>query len=274
MSEIPFNWDDLRLFLAVARHGGLAGAATETEKSAPTLGRKILALERQLGKDLFERSSRGYKLTDDGQTLFSMAVEIEDRIQPIASLNADTARPSVKVSAGTWVTHHLCQYVNDLTAQQLRVQFIAANQALNIAHREAAIGIRNERPTQTHLAAQPLNQIQFSTYATNPDIKTWIRVVGTTPSAQWVQHHIGNSYSLEVTDPRNALDIILAGTARGVLPTFIGDNQSQLTRVSETIDDLQHQQWLVTHHDDRHREDVRQVIDWVRDVLGSAEILR
>jgi DNA-binding transcriptional LysR family regulator len=46
MNETSFDWDDLRLFLAVAREGGLAAAAAITEKSAPTLGRRMLGLEQ------------------------------------------------------------------------------------------------------------------------------------------------------------------------------------------------------------------------------------
>jgi hypothetical protein len=37
MDETKFDWDDRRLFLAVAREGGLAAAAGSTGKSAPTL---------------------------------------------------------------------------------------------------------------------------------------------------------------------------------------------------------------------------------------------
>ncbi len=46
------NWDDLRLFLHVAEQGGLAGAAEKTGVSAPTLGRRMLALERASGRAL------------------------------------------------------------------------------------------------------------------------------------------------------------------------------------------------------------------------------
>ena len=42
------DWDDLRLFLHVAEQGGLAGTATLTGISAPTIGRRMLALERQI----------------------------------------------------------------------------------------------------------------------------------------------------------------------------------------------------------------------------------
>jgi len=52
MNETKLNWDDLRLFVAVARAGGLASAEKTTGKSAPTLGRRMLALEAYLRQDL------------------------------------------------------------------------------------------------------------------------------------------------------------------------------------------------------------------------------
>ena len=51
----PIDWEALRLFLAVARAAGLAGAARQTGISAPTLGRQMTALERRINQRLFER---------------------------------------------------------------------------------------------------------------------------------------------------------------------------------------------------------------------------
>ena len=67
MDERSVNWEDLNLFLAVARAGGLSAAAAATGKSAPTLGRRMLALEAALGSDLFRRLPRGYELTEGGR---------------------------------------------------------------------------------------------------------------------------------------------------------------------------------------------------------------
>lgn len=53
MNEMNFDWSDLRIFLAVARHGSLAAAAKVTGLSAATLGRHITGLERVLGEELF-----------------------------------------------------------------------------------------------------------------------------------------------------------------------------------------------------------------------------
>ncbi|WP_051337366.1 helix-turn-helix domain-containing protein [Leisingera daeponensis] len=103
MNETKLDWDDLRLFLAVAREGGLAAAAASTGKSPPTLGRRMLALERRLGHDLFRRLARGYELTKDGRALVGTAEALESRILSLTTKAASSV-PTVKISAGTWVT--------------------------------------------------------------------------------------------------------------------------------------------------------------------------
>ncbi len=45
------------------------------------------------------------------------------------------------------------------------------------------------------------------------------------------------------------------------MPCFIGDQDPGLRRAGELIGDLTETQWLVMHDDDRHREEVRFVIE-------------
>lgn len=275
MGETTFDWDDLRLFLAVARHGGLAGAQHETGKSAPTLGRRMLALERRPGQQLFERLARGYELTEQGEALFATTSELENSIYPIVSTANGERQAPVKVSAGTWISYRLCQHMAGFVSRtRIPVRLISADHVLDIAHREAVIGVRNARPTHQSLAGQPINTIRFATYAATEDVQTWARVIRNTPSARWVLAKSQNVTCIEVTDPRNALDMTLAGLTKAVLPTFIGNSQSSLMQVSDEIPELQHEQWLVTHHDDRHRTEVRTVINWIRDVLGNEAVIR
>lgn len=275
MNETNLSWDDLRLFLSVARNGGLAGAAADTQKSAPTLGRRIVALERTLGMALFERSARGYTLTTDGNALLEQVLKLEASVAPILSVAQQRPALQVKVSAGVWVTHFLCLHLNSAHGwPETHVQFISTNQVLDITHREAVIGIRNSEPTQPNLVRQPLQCVDFAVYATQPEVTTRAQVIGTTPSAQWTRQQASHAPVIEVTDPRNALDLALAGIARAVLPTFIGDAQTGLVRVTDTIEALQHQQWLVTHHDDRNRTEVRRVVNWIKTILGTDVTLR
>ncbi|RLJ51639.1 LysR family transcriptional regulator [Litoreibacter meonggei] len=265
MNEMNFDWDDLRLFLAVAREGGLAAAAAQSGKSPPTLGRRMLSLERRIGLDLFRRLARGYELTEDGHALLSKVKELEKQILPIVTVQNT---PVVKVSAGLWVTHLLCDHVADIISQdQIRLRFIAADEQVDIGRREALIGIRNQRPEGPGLAGRRVTRIQFAVYARDGNVKTWARVIGSTPSAKWVLQMIDGGDSIEVTSPRNALDLALTGTARVVLPTFIGRHFGALKQVTPVIDELEHDQWLVTHHEDRFVPEVRKVIDRIFAIL-------
>ncbi len=270
MNEMNFDWDDLRLFLAVARRGGLAAAASQTKKSAPTLGRRMLALERKLGRELFVRLPREYVLTEDGERLLSDVSALEDRIAPLVQSGADQAVPVVKISAGSWVTHLLCTRVGEIVGDnRVRLRFMAADEDLDIGRREALIGIRNRRPTEIGLAGRRIGRIQFAIYARTPDVTTWARVMGKTPSAQWVAKAAREAETIEVTSPRNALDLALSGAARVALPTFIGDRTDGLQAVGAPIEELEHEQWLVTHHEDRFLPEVRSAIDRIHALLSD-----
>ncbi len=261
MNETNFDWDDLRLFLAVARLGGLSAAATATGKSAPTLGRRMLGLERRLGRELFERQARGYTLTPDGEDLLANVIGLENRVRPLTRTDQEQASPLVKLSAGTWVTHVLCSKLSYLAdRERVRLRFIADDATLNIGHREAVIGIRNQRPDDTRLAGRKIGNVHFAIYALDENVKGWARVIGNTPSARWVRSAVRTKEDIEVTHPRNALDLALSGFCRAVLPTFIGAQYTQLNMISPPIDDLTHEQWLVTHHEDRFLPEVRNVI--------------
>ena len=60
------NWDDLRLFLEVARTGSISGAAKQLDVQHSTVSRRLRKLEQQLGARLLERKNSGYELTAAG----------------------------------------------------------------------------------------------------------------------------------------------------------------------------------------------------------------
>ncbi|SLN39923.1 LysR family transcriptional regulator [Ruegeria meonggei] len=271
MNERDLDWDNLRLFLAVARAGGLGSAAERTGKSAPTLGRRMIELERNLGAELFLRKPRGYDLTEDGQKLLEKAASIEARILPITESSLATAPLLVKISAGTWVTRVLMGAAGKLCGSiPVRLRFISSEDVLRIGHREAAIGIRNHRPEEISLAGRKTGRVRFAVYAVDKSVSTWARVLSNTPSAIWLRENAQSGDAIEVTAPQNALDLATAGVARAVLPTFIGNSQRRLKQVSPLIVDLEHDQWLVSHHEDRFLPEVRHVIDRTYAILSEA----
>ncbi|WP_349367327.1 LysR family transcriptional regulator [Salinarimonas sp.] len=263
MHETSIGWENLRLFLAVARAGGLSPAARATGSSPATLGRRMSALERALGRELFVRRDRGYEPTPEGRALMDELAEIEARILRLTAAPAGGARPLVKLSAGTWTTLFLLERLDEIVGAppDIRLRFIAAESVLDIPHREALIGLRNRRPTETGLAGRRLGAVNFAPYAAPGAPARWIKVVADTPSARWLDREIGADAFCEVSTPRNSLDLALAAAGVALLPTFVGDRQAGLERVGETIPELAHEQWLVTHQHDRHLPEVRRTID-------------
>lgn len=269
MNERNVDWNDLHLFLAVAQEGGLSPAARTTRRSAATLGRRMLALERSIGRELFVRHDRGYQMTVEGRKLLDALTEIETRIVRLTAAPGGGERPLVKVSAGTWTTMALLEKLDDITGMpaDIRLRFISAENTLDIPHREVVIGFRNHRPTEDSLAGRKLSRVEFAPYASAGAPERWIKVLADTQSARWLHRTIGNDAVCEVNAPRNSLDLALAGKGIALLPTFIGDHQKGLQRTGGTIPELAHDQWLVTHQDDRHLPEVRRTIDRLCRVL-------
>jgi DNA-binding transcriptional LysR family regulator len=266
----PARWDDLAAFLAVARTGGLSAAAREIGSSAPTLGRRMRALERNLGRELFVRRTHGYDLTDAGRNMQRELESVAGRLDRITSRSAGNASPVVKLSAGTWTTLTLARRARELAGDppDVRIRFMASEDILSINRREAVIGIRNRRPTEAGLAGRRLAHVDFAAYAAPDASSGWIRVRADTPSARWVAARAEDGIAHEASHPRLALDLALAGAGRAILPTFVGDREAGLVRVGEPVPELAHDQWLVTHDDDRALPEVRRTIDRVVRILG------
>ena len=265
------DWDALRLFLAVAREGGLSPAAKVTGSSPATLGRRMLKLERHLGIDLFHRHDRGYELTTEGRELASRLAPVEGQIARLLKPKDRLNKPLIKLSAGTWSALALMSRITDIvgTPQDLRLRILSDEQNLSITNREIHLGIRNKKPVQDNLAGQKLPPVHFAPYATAKAPDRWIGVLADTPSARWVKKKVGRDAICEVTSPRNSLDLALAGLGIAVLPTFIGDTQDGLKRVGQIIPELSHDQWLTMHQDDRHLPEIRRAIDRIRTILQS-----
>nr|WP_319512880.1 LysR family transcriptional regulator [uncultured Cohaesibacter sp.] len=264
------QWNDLFAFLAIARHGGLSTAARETGSSAPTLGRRMRALERRLGRELFVRHTHGYELTQAGLRLQDQLRSAESAISRATMPARQDGLPLVKIAAGTWTMLTIAESLSKITGTppDLRVRLIQGEDVLSIQRREASIGFRSQRPTQTGLAARKMRRVTFAPFAASGAPDRWIVVHADTPSARWVRERCGDQIAAEVNTPRLALDLMLVGIGRALLPTFVGQARKGVEQVGTEIDDLAHDQWLVTHEEDRHLPEVRRTLDRIGEVFG------
>src|SRR3569832_1166197 len=78
-----FDWNDLRHFLAVARHGSTIAAAKALNLSQSTVHRRLDELEKQIGRAIVLRQATGYRLTEFGKELQPIATKVEDAINSL-----------------------------------------------------------------------------------------------------------------------------------------------------------------------------------------------
>lgn len=264
------EWNDVAAFLAIARHGGLSAAARDIGSSAPTLGRRMRAMERYLNRELFVRRSHGYDLTVDGERLRLELAPAEAVITRATTPSSKSTLPVVRIAAGTWtmlaLTAHLSRIMGD--PPDLRLRLLQGEDVLSIPRREAAIGFRSQRPTSDGLAGRQLRRVTFAPYATPNAPDRWIVVRADTASARWVAERCGETVSVETDTPRLALDLALKGLGRAMLPTFVGEAHAGLERSGHSIEELAHDQWLVIHDQDRHLPEIRRAIDRIAEMFS------
>lgn len=264
------SWNDLAAFLAVARAGGLARAARRLEVSGPTLGRRMRALERALGRNLFHRRTHGYDLTEDGLHLLDDLTVIEADILRATQPSPGEALPLVRITAGTFTMMALAPHAAMILGDppEFRLRLLAGETVVSIARSEADIGFRARRPIEAGLAGRKLRDVCFAPYAADGAGGRWIVVATDTPSARWVFERAGRDAVIQTDTPRVALDLALSGHGQLMLPDFLGDARAELTRVGDVVPELSHEQWLVTHADRRAQPELRLALDRISQVFA------
>ena len=176
MKDADLSLDDIALFLAVCEAGGLAGAVARTGASAPTLSRRMTVLERQAGQRLFQRGNQGYALTSAGRELYEESQGLSRLRHRLQSWMQAAPHPQVRITAGTWTSRWLVQNLSAYWSQSdpWVPAFLSNNAAMDIARREADVGIRNRAPEQSWLAGRRLRDIRFAEFASTPDVKGYV----------------------------------------------------------------------------------------------------
>ena len=274
-------WDDLKLFLHVAGEGGLTGASLRTGLSAPTIGRRMFALERGLGRALFVRSQQGYRLAHDGEILLEHVRAMQKAAENIADWHRGAfTQPIVSIASDPWIAGFVADNVDEIRTRDdaYRICCKAARPGLDLTFREADVALVRERPETGNVAVQRSVAVRYAAYRAKNlfegnDIR-WISMstdISFAPSEKWVfQNRESQIYTW--TPGHDLLHrLVRKGAGRGVMPVFVGDADPELVREGDIIDELDHDLWIVANADDRQRQELRSVIDRLADILKRNE---
>src|SRR5215475_6200930 len=72
------DWEDIRYFVALARHGSLSATARALRVNHATVSRRVASLEAALRRPLFDRRADGYALTAAGKAVLDEAGMMEE----------------------------------------------------------------------------------------------------------------------------------------------------------------------------------------------------
>lgn len=161
------DWSLIQSFLAVAETGSLSAAARHLDRSQPTLGRQIHALEDELGVSLFDRHARGLKLSDVGAQLLPMAQQMHTAMTSLSLSAAGQSQQlegSVRITASVFASHHLLPPIlAQIRALEpaIQLELVATDTTENLLYREADIAVRMYRPAQMDIISRYLGDVNL-----------------------------------------------------------------------------------------------------------------
>lgn len=276
------DWDDLRVFLALAREGSLTMAAKRLGVSHPTVARRVHALEERIGARLFDRLPDRFVPTSAGEELLDDAEMMERAAESIGRRSAgltDTARGVVRISAGEAMTTLLARHAPALRdgLREIEFELVTSHMLANLSRREADLMIREQVPDLADIVARKLGRVAYAVYG-SPDIAPagrptpeklrtlpWVgfdEAHSYMPGQKWIEALLGDGKpAVRTNNWMVSHEAVRAGAGLGVLPCYLGDPDPALQRVGGVIEDAAVDQWLLVHRDLRGLPRVRAVMD-------------
>ena len=284
------NWDDVRIFLAVARNGQILGAARALNLNHATVARRLTALEATIGSTLFNRRTNGTELSPNGERFLVHAERMESAMLAASeSAGADSLIDGiVRVGApdGFGVAF-LAPRLGELTERHkgLRIELVPVPRAFSLSRREADIAVTLERPREGRLVARKLTDYRLGLYASQPYLDShgtpasladlaghslvgYVEDLLYTPSLDYTAEFLKDWHSsLAVSSAMGQTEAVRAGAGIGILHAFMAGRDTGLVPVL-AANTLIRSYWTVVHEDLRTIRRVALVADFLAEIVN------
>ena len=285
-SFVNFDWNRARAFLVTAEEGSLSAAARALGMSQPTLGRQVLALERELGVALFERVGRGLSLTAGGLDLLEHMRVMGDAAQRVsltASGQSQTLEGRVTITASEINAAYLLPPVLERIRSEhpgLELKLVATNAVRDLRKREADIALRSGRPTDPSLIATRVRDTPARLYAArsylrklgNPKTQAELSradFIGFSDDDDRFMHGLNalgfsltrDNFRLHTDNHMVLWELVKSGLGVGAIIEEVGDAEELVARALASLAPIEVPLWLVSHRELRTSRRVRVVFD-------------
>ncbi|MBY5390778.1 LysR family transcriptional regulator [Rhizobium leguminosarum] len=286
------NWDDVRIFLAVARTGQILAASKRLGLNHATLSRRLTSLEEALKTRLFIRRTNGCELTAEGEVFLASAERMETEMLAVqASLgHTDTAiAGTVRVGApdGFGVSF-LAPRMGRLIERHpaLKIQLVPVPRSFSLSQREADIAITLERPDQGRLVSSKLTDYTLGLYAS----RDYLASQGTPGDIDALKAHPRIGYvedliftaslnfsgavmrswdaGFEISTAIGQTEAVRTGAGIGILHDYIARQYPELQRILPEVS-IRRAYWTTYHESARDLLRVRSVADFVQELVSA-----
>jgi molybdate transport repressor ModE-like protein len=266
------QWDDARIFLAVAREGSFSNAAKRLGVQHSTVSRRIRSLEEKLATPLVERKATGYVLTDAGEELKQSASLIERELLSFEGAvggQAEDVAGELRVTAianmaSTVLMPYFARFSTAYPMVELNVQ--VTNNSVRLAEREADVAIRQTNKPQETLIGTRLTTVASAVYGergyceavkSGQSVEKWIGVDCCDYHRIWTKEAWPQAdHEFYVDETSLTLAAMKEGLGVGFLPCFLGDSDADLVRFREPEKQHELGLWLLYHRDLRNTKRV------------------
>ena len=267
------HWDDLRIFLAVARDGSMSAAARRLAVQHSTVSRRIRTLEARLGTRLIERKRSGYELTAAGEELKLSASKMESEVLQVEeALGAQESRLSgeLRVSAinnmaSSVLMPMFVRFNERYPDVTLRVQ--VSNKFVSLAERDADLVIRLTNTPLDTLVGTRLVTVASAVYGQRGYVAElhevggaprWLGVDCCDVHRSWTHDACpDHNHTFTVDDTLLTLAALREGRGLAYLPCFMGDAEPALERFQPPDPKHDLGLWLLYHSDLKRTKRVR-----------------
>ncbi len=266
------DWDDLRVFLAVARSESLSGAGRNLRIDPATVGRRVARLEEAMAVRLFTKTPQGYGLTEPGTRLLTHALRAEIAMEGAteALQGPEGLTGQIRIGAPDGCANYLLPQVLARICDAnpgLEVQIVALPRVFNLSKREADMAIAVSRPEAGRLTVQKLTDYHLHLaasgdyLASHPPIHTAAdlkdhRFVGYIPDMIF-DKELDYLTEIGISAPPLAsnsvsvqLNFLRHGAGVGVVHDFALPAAPNLRRILVDQIRLTRAFWLIRHADD------------------------
>lgn len=254
VTEADLNWEDLRYFLRAAQKNTLAGTARAMGVEHSTIGRRLSALEKQLGVALFVRGPRGLSLTQLGKKLLPLVKEVEcgvAAVQELATTQRERVRVSMPSGFATLLSPHLCRLQKEHPG--VTIETVSGGRWVALKRGEVDLAIRLFPVYDENHIVRPLGDVAWSLYAspaylkrhpaprnvddlTGHDLIAYGSDVATQPAARWMEERaMQGCVVLRANEIDTAVTATLDGAGLTLLPCFLADPDRRLKRLTPAV---------------------------------------